>query len=378
MRIGIDASRSVAQRPTGVEHYSFQVIQALLRLEQPHEYFLYFNEPPAEGVFPPNERVHPVILPFPRLWTHWRLATHLWGNRPDVLFVPSHVLPLIHPGSSVVTVHDLGFFAQRRTYLFGEWLYLFLMTGYSALRAKKVIADSEATKQDLVRRYGVRAEKIAVVPLGVEESFRPVPEEEAAAVARRYRLGESFILFVGTLQPRKNVTRLIQAMALLVQEGKRPPTLALVGKGSWASPQFFRWVERLKVEGYVRFLGFVPRDDLPALLSRCAVFVYPSLYEGFGLPVLEAMACGAPVITSNVSSLPEVAGDAAVLIDPLNLGELADAIWALWGDSAKREALRQRGVARAAQFTWNRTARGVLAVLEEAASGRLLPHSTTS
>jgi glycosyltransferase involved in cell wall biosynthesis len=372
MHIGIDASRATAARRTGTENYSLHLIRNLLDLGGAHRFRLYFNQPPPAGLFPDQAEWH--IMRFPRLWTHVRLSWEMLVQPPDLLFVPSHVLPLIHPRCSVVTVHDLGYHYHPETHTLFQNLYLRWSTRYNARTATRVLADSEATCRDLIHYYGIPKDRIAVVYPGRDETLAPVTDPAAlAAVRARYELSSPYLLYVGTLHPRKNLVRLVQAFASAVQseaERSRPPgsnlQLVLVGQKGWLYDDIFAQVRKLGIADRVILTGYVPDADLPTLLSGALAFVFPSLYEGFGLPVLEAMACGTPVICSNTSSLPEVAGDAALLIDPLDPHELAGAIHRIITDSGLRSLLVARGYEQIQRFSWHRCAQEALRVLEEA------------
>lgn len=367
MHIGIDASRSVGPQRTGTEGYSLHLIRALLALDAASEYTLYFNRPPAAGLFPPRLNLRQRVIPFPRLWTHLRLAAEIAVCRPEVLFIPAHTLPWWHPCPTVVTVHDLGYqyfpWAHPRL---ARW-YLHLSTLFSARTATRVIADSAATKADLVQRYRIPPAKVTVVPLAAGPAFRPVAPEAAQATARRYGITGEYILFVGTLHPRKNLRRLLEAFALLKRQAHLPHRLVLAGKLGWRGQELCRTAAQLGLEGQVVFTGFVAEEDLPALMSGCAAFAFPSLYEGFGLPALEAMACGAPVICSDSASLPEVVGNAGLLVDPWDTAALAQGLHRLITDEELRGELKARGLERAAQFSWPRCAHETLAVLKTAA-----------
>jgi glycosyltransferase involved in cell wall biosynthesis len=363
MLIGIDASRSAAQKRTGTENYSLNLIRHLLASQSEHCYRLYFNRPPTCEFRIPNSEFR--IMPFPRLWTHLRLSWEMVRYPPDLLFVPAHVLPVVHPRRSVVTVHDLGYLYYPEAHRLLDRLYLDLSTRYNARAATHLIADSSATQHDLIERYGIEPDKITVVYPGYDQTiFQPVRDEGVIeAVKTRYGIAGDYILFVGTLQPRKNLIRLIEAFSNL-----QPPTsnlqLVIAGKKGWLYQEIFRQVEDLGLEKEVVFTGYVPEGDLPALLSGARLFVFPSLYEGFGLPVLEAMACGTPVVCSDASSLPEVAGDAAVLVDPLDVEGLAAAMERVLDDKELRANLIDRGFEQARKFSWERCARETLDVLE--------------
>jgi len=363
MLIGIDASRSTAQERTGTESYSLNLIRHLLALESEHRYRLYFNRPPSYKLQIMNCELR--IIPFPRLWTHLRLSWEMICHPPDVLFVPAHVLPLVHPRRSVVTIHDLGYLYYPESHRLLDRLYLDLSTRYNARAATHLIADSSATKRDLVERYGTEPDKITVVYPGYDgTTFQPVRDEGTIeAVKAKYNIAGHYILFVGTLQPRKNLTRLIEAFSN-IQHPTSNIQLVIAGKKGWLYHDIFRQVEKLGLGEGVVFTGYVPEGDLPALMSGARLFVFPSLYEGFGLPVLEAMACGVPVVCSNASSLPEVAGDAAVLVDPLDVEGMAAAMERVLGNNELRAELIERGFEQAGKFSWEKCARETLKVLE--------------
>jgi glycosyltransferase involved in cell wall biosynthesis len=220
-----------------------------------------------------------------------------------------------------------------------------------------VIAVSESTKRDLVERYGLSPDRIDVVYNGVDASFQPVPADQVNAFRTREGLPERFILFVGTLEPRKNVVRLIEAYARL-PEGR--PALVLVGSKGWLYDDIFARVEALSLKEKVRFAGYVSADALPYWYNAAELLAYPSLYEGFGLPPLEAMACGTPVVTSTASSLPEVVGDAALLVDPTDVEALSVAIEKVLSDEDLRRQMQAAGLAQAQHFSWETAARGTL------------------
>lgn len=382
MLIGIDASRALRARRTGTENYSLQLVRHLLALGCSHRFRLYCDHAPPPGLFdlpgPPaasgvsSGRAELAVIPWPRLWTHLRLSVEVTRRPPDVLFVPSHVLPLLHPRRSVVTVHDLGYRHFPEAHPGLDRAYLDLSTRFNAHCAARVLADSRATREDLVRFTGIAADKVTVVHLGRDESLAPVADPlRLAEVQRRLgvaRQGEPalpYILYVGTLQPRKNLVRLVDAFALARRQ--RPElVLVLAGQRGWLADPIDRRVEALGLRNAVRFPGFVAAADLPALLSGAACFAFPSLHEGFGFPVLEAQACGAPVLAANTSSLPEVAGEGALLVDPLDTTAIAAGLLRLIEDEPLREHLRAAGYANLRRFSWQRCARETLAVLEVA------------
>jgi glycosyltransferase involved in cell wall biosynthesis len=378
--IGIDASRALRSQRTGTENYSWQLIRHLLALGGSHRYRLYCQQPPPAGLFDLSDQplsaevgashAEVRVIPWPRLWTHLRLSWEVTRHPPDLLFVPSHVLPLLHPRRSVVTVHDLGFRIFPEAHKTLDRAYLDWSTRFNARSAAHVLVDSRATRDDLIRFTGVRADKLSVVHLGRDESLAPVEDPQRLAEVQR-RLGISqpgqdladYILYVGTLQPRKNLVRLVEAFAAVRQQH---PALRLVlaGRRGWLAEPIFQRVAALGLQDAVCFPGYVADADLPALLSGARCFAFPSLHEGFGFPVLEAQACGAPVLAANSSSLPEVAGDGALLVDPLDPDAIAAGLLRLVGEPALRAELAAAGWANLTRFSWQRCAAETLAVLE--------------
>ncbi|HET7087915.1 MAG TPA: glycosyltransferase family 1 protein [Anaerolineae bacterium] len=364
MLIGIDASRAVASQATGTEYYSQHLIRALIELAPERRFRLYFNRPPVGDAYRASHVEHR-IMSFPRLWTHVRLAIDVTLHPPDVLFVPAHVLPVVHPRPSVVTIHDLGYLYFPETHPQAERLYLNLSTRWNAQTSARVIADSQATKDDLMRHYGTPPEKIVVAHPGVEPAVRRIEDvQRIQAVKSHYGVEGEYLLYLGTLQPRKNLARLIEAFA---RSSATQSRLVIAGKKGWLYDDLFRQVERFGLGHRVIFTGYVPDEDKSALLSGATALVFPSLYEGFGFPVPEAMACGTPVICSSTSSLPETAGDAALLVDPIDVDAIASAIDRMTSDSALRWKLIARGYLQAGKFTWQACAKKILETLDEVA-----------
>ncbi len=369
MLIGIDASRAISAAPTGTETYSRELIRALLRIDRENTYRLYTRQPvPRDFFFPlsdsairnPQSAIIPI--PFPRAWTHARLSYEMLMCPPDVLWVPAHVLPLVHPHRAIVTVHDLGQFYFPEAYPLATRLYHFWSTRWNARAASHILADSQATKDDLIRFCRVAPEKISVVyPAYDAATYQPVRDAaRIQAVREKYRVGKDYIIAIGTIHPRKNYARLIKAIS---DFGLRIADLVIVGQRGWLYESIFRRVRELGLESHVLFLDYVAQADMPALLSGARAFVFPSLHEGFGLPILEAQACGVPVICSNTSSLPEAAGQGALLVDPRDVEGIASAIARVLGDDALRAELIARGFENVKRFAWEGSARRVREVL---------------
>lgn len=368
LRIGIDASRIDAGHRTGTEQYSAQLVEALGTLDRRNSYTLYANARAKPRLaLPANFRAR--LIPFPRLWTHARLSAELLRQPPDVLFVPAHVVPLAHP-RSVVTIHDLGYRAFPEAHPWRARQYLDWSTRWSAAVARRVIVPSEATARDLSAAYGTPRERIAVIPHGYHPRFRPLPRDKVAAGLARLGLPRPYILFVGTLQPRKNLARTLAAFERLVAGGA-PHHLVLAGQRGWLADPLFAAITRpgSPARDRIHLTGYLADDDVPIVYNGAELLAFPSLYEGFGLPALEALACGTPVLASNTSSLPEVVGDAALTVDPLDTDAIAAGLVRLIDDEGLREDLRERGLARARQFSWQRAAEQTLAILEEVGRG---------
>lgn len=362
MRIAIDASRTTVHQRTGTENYALQLIRRLLALDTSHEFHLYFRDEPPDHLFP-TKNYTPHVIPFLRAWTHVRFASEVWRIRPDVTFVPAHTLPAAFPGKAVVTVHDLGYLYFPQAHPRREYHYLDLTTRHSAHRASIVLTDSIATQQDLVYFYDVLPEKTRVVYPGIDENLAPVRQKSGVeAMRRKYRLPENYLLFIGTLQPRKNIERLVNAFSKWQENSRRQDVLlALAGKPGWLYEP--TWAEGKK---NVRLLGYIDDADIAALYSGALGLVFPSLYEGFGFPVLEAMCCETPVLCSSTSSLPELAGDAAILVNPESVTAIENGIRQLVEDPITRQSLIERGRDQVKAFTWQKAAEAALAALEEA------------
>ncbi|GIW07557.1 MAG: glycosyl transferase family 1 [Dehalococcoidia bacterium] len=345
MEIAVDVQSTLGQR-TGIGRYTAQLVAALRRVA------------PEIAIREVSAGREIVMRTDRRLW--WQqLELPRRAAGADLLHVPGFDAPARSPCPVVLTVHDLigAIFPENlppiSRWYWGRWL------PFSLRFATAIIADSEATRRDILRLTKVRT-PITVVPLGVDPAFSPPPAGRVAAVRARYRLDEPFLLFVGTIEPRKGIDTLVEALALL--EGRAQ--LVLAGKVGWYGERVAERIARHGLAERIRRLDYVADDDLPALYVAAEAFVYPSRYEGFGLPVLEAMACGAAVVTTTAASLPEVAGDAALLVPPDDAVALAGAIARLLADGALRAALAARGRERAASFTWDRTARETLAVYQ--------------
>jgi glycosyltransferase involved in cell wall biosynthesis len=368
MILGIDASRAATGQRTGTEGYAYHLIRTIIPLarERGHRLRLYFNTPPTGGLFPENESVESVVIPRGRMWTHTRLRQELATRPPDIFYTPAHVIPLGYRGPSAATIHDLGYEYFPESHPRRQLAYLRWSTRHNARSARVIIADSNATRDDLIRLYHIDSAKIAVVYPGIDAELRrteDVNQIETACVRQGIR--RPYLLYLGTLQPRKNLVRLVEAYAAS-RLHEQEVMLVLAGKSGWLAQKILDGIDRQPpaVRDRVRVTGYIGETEKNLLLSGATALVFPSLYEGFGFPVLEAQACGTPVICANTSSLPEVAGDAAWLVDPLDVAGLAEAMVSITENRGLREELFDRGYRNLDRFQWESTAVRVLDLLE--------------
>lgn len=353
MTIGFDGSRAFVNERTGTENYSYQLLKALAKIDTQNRYLIYLRPGvKIETKWPNNFRFQ--ILNFKFLWTQIGLASQTFKDELDVLFVPAHTLPIVlKPGlKTVVTVHDLGSEFLPKTHQLKQRLYLSFMQKAQLRGATHLIAVSYATKDDLVKRIGINSKKITVIYEGYDkELFKPVKND---------LLPKTYYLFVGTVQPRKNLERLIRAFKL--SDLSNLSHLVIVGSKGWLSDEIYKLPKKLGIEKKVKFLGYVPDENMPALYSGAIALIYPSLFEGFGLPILEAQACGCPVITSNISSMPEVAGKGAILVDPYNIDDIVKGMNKIKKQETRNKLIKL-GFENIKRFSWEKTARETLKVL---------------
>jgi len=362
-RIALNAhllSADASYRGAGVSHYIESLLRYLPQADAAAEYLALLRRgaPAAPGWRSCTARWdtgHPAArVAWEQVAQPWRL----WRERIDLVHAPVYVGPVASPCPMVVTVHDLSFYLYPELLRRASRSYLQRLTRLSVARAAGIIAVSRATRDDLVQVLGVAPERITVVHNGVDDTMRPIADRAAIEAFRRRRgLPERFILFVGTLEPRKNVPKLLQAYALLRERWGAAHCLVLAGGRGWGYDDIEATMARLGLGSEAVILpGFVPQDELPLWYNAADLFVYPAIYEGFGIPPLEAMACGAPVLVSDRSSLPEVVGDAGVVVDPDDVEVMAAAMRDVLFDDERRNALRAASLVRASEFSWVTTA----------------------
>ena len=371
MHIAIDA-HSVGTGLGGNESYATHLIEALAEIDGVNSYTLYVTRREAVERFTnrwPNFQVRATLPHTPFIRIPLTLGAELRKNPVDVLHVQFTAPPLA-PCPVVVSIHDLSFEHLPETFKWRSRTQLRLTVRRSARQAAQVLALSEYARSDIINTYGISPDKVTAIPLAAPAHFAPVTDDrEFQRVRQTYGIQSDYILSVGSIQPRKNLNRLIAAYSSLRRarpEGKLPQ-IVLVGKCAWLYDETLRTIKELGLSNSVVLTGYVPETDLPALYSGALCFVYPSYFEGFGLPPLEAMKCGTPVIVGNKTSLPEVVGEAGVLVDPFDVDDIASAIARVIGDSNFRSQLRAKGLERSRLFDWRETARQTLAIYRKAA-----------
>lgn len=371
MRVGLSAyllHQGPDYRAAGVSRYVHELLVHLPAARPEHNYLAFHGSdaPSLAGV-------ESVLAPLPTeraplriLWEQLGLPIQALKSKVDLLHATVNVLPLLGTWPCVLTVHDLAFLRHPDRFPSSKAKYLRFAVSLSCQKAKRVIAVSEHTKEDLLELFRLPPEKISVVYSGVGESFRPVPHHETEMFRRSVFGGRPYLLHVGTLEPRKNLDVLIRSFAEMRRERHIPHVLALVGAKGWMFGNLQKIVIDLGLKEHVRFVDYVAPAELPLWYNCADLFAYPSQYEGFGLPVLEAMACGSPVVTSASSGTGELAGDACLTVEPGSQQALEVAMNRVLEDAGLRESMRMRGLARAEQFSWYKTASQTVDVYEEA------------
>lgn len=381
MRIGIEASDLVAEKLTGIEYALSELVAHLPQADTQTEFALYLNFVRKEYAERFTQRVQPLLSERVKAYVcrmpnrvmqvlHNSLQYPLdWSiGKSDVVLYPSFAMHAQRRGARVATIHDLmpithaAYFSEKHVSDFQR------IVPKIAREADALIAVSEYTKQMLVTHLSIPAEKITVVHHGVSTLFQPAHPSSIDRVKQKYQLQKPYILFVGTAEPRKNLKRLLEAMTILLRYYRLEVDLVIVGKAAWGSPAIQACIEKHALADHVHLLGHIESTELPAIYSGAMAAVQPSIAEGFGMPVLEAMACGTPIVIANTSALPEVAGDAALQFNPDQAEELAHQLSHLIENTPLRENMVNKGKLRAAEFTWAKAAHNTLNTLKYAAS----------
>jgi glycosyltransferase involved in cell wall biosynthesis len=372
MRIGIDASPILKER-AGVGNYTYQLIKQLSRLDRVNQYVLFYchHQDVRNRVMKlenPNFESKTVRFPIKIMKMFWasvrRPKVDRWVGKVDLYHSTAFYLNPTSSGKSILTIFDVNFLAMRKFTLWsGRWHFAPKMRDYTR-RSHNIITVSESSKREIIKYLNVPDEKISVIYGGYSDIFKPKADDRISGeVRKKYNIKGNYLLYVGTLEPRKNLLGLIRAYSQ--SRAKEDFILVLAGGRGWKYENIFKLVRKLKLENRIIFTGYVPENDLPGLYQDASLFVYPSFYEGFGLPPLEAMACGIPVVVSNTTSLPEVVGDAGVYVDPNDIEQIAFSIDTVLSDSELRRNLIQRGVERAKLFSWEKTAKETLELYKQ-------------
>ncbi len=377
MTIGIDGNEANVSRRVGIGEYAFELLMQFKQISSASsenvKFQIYLKDSPRADMPKESSYWKYIHVKPHKLWTQIGLPLYLFSHFPraDVFFSPSHYAPRWSPMPTVISIMDLSFihfpslFTKKDLYQLKSW------TKYSATHAKKIFTISNTSRDDILKEYHKVASDVEVTYLGIKDKGSMEKNKEMARedLKKKFGIKDKYVLFVGTLQPRKNIAGLIEAFASV--KGKVPSVkelqLVIVGKKGWLYEEILQAPKKFDIKERVLFLDFVTDEDLPSLYSNAEVFVLPSLYEGFGLPVLEAMKYGCPVITSNVSSLPEAGGEAALYIDPTNVKQMTGMIEKVLEDKSLREDMIKKGYEHVKKFSWEKTAKKTLEILEEVA-----------
>lgn len=363
-RFGTDAKTGLPKR-AGSSQYCYELLINFYRQRRGHDFYIFLPLPPTPDLPKEDQAWHYIIVKQAKLWALISLSRYFLSSdlTLDVFFSPTHYAPLYVKGSLAISIMDLSYlffpelFQKKDLWQLKVWTYL------SAKRAKKIFTISNSSRNDIINKYRLEAKNIVVTYPGIKQSLMTDQNKSAGAILGKYSLSGKYLLFVGTIQPRKNLERLIEAFSQLKKD--RELSLLIVGKPGWMYEKIYESPKKFGVGKTVKFLPSVDDEDLKVLYQNAYFFILPSLYEGFGLPVLEAMSFGTPVITSNTSSLPEAGGDACLYVDPLNVSDMTEKMEKLLTDKKLREQLIKKGYQQIKKFSWENTAQETLKALEE-------------
>lgn len=367
MIIGIDGNEANVTKRVGISEYAYQLLSQFANLKpEGIKFVIYLKDKPMSHLPKENANWKYKVFGPKKLWTQWRLPLDLYLNptRPDVFFSPTHYAPRFSPVPTVVSVMDLSYVFFPELFNSSDLYQLRNWTRYSVRNAKKVLTISNSSKNDIIKKYRLSEKKVIVTHLGIKNTVSLTPHVYGMnQLQAKYHISDNFILFVGTLQPRKNITRLIEAFSKI--EHKNNLQLVVIGKKGWLYEEILEAPKTFGVSDKVKFLHTVSDEELNEFYKYAIFYILPSLYEGFGLPVLEAMKHNCPVITSNISSLPEAGGGAALYVDPENVDDIAKKMTKLLNDEKLRKELIEKGKEQVKKFSWEKTAKETLKVLEE-------------
>lgn len=364
VKIAIDGYEANVVQRLGSSQVAFELLKNLEKIDKRNEYIVLLPDKPLEDL--PKERPgwkYKILKP-KQFWTRLALPFYLFTvrSKPDLIFSPTHYIPRFSPVKRIVTIFDLAFLHFPESFLKKDLWQLTNWTKFSVENADHIVTISNFSKQDITQEYGIDKKKITVAYPGFDDQmYQQIKDvNKIQKIQKKYKTGQNYIIYIGTIQPRKNLIRLMEAVSRIENLN-----LAVVGKQGWKYEEVLETPKKLGIKDKVKFTGFVPTEDLPCLLSGAQAFVLPSLYEGFGIPVMEAMACGTPVIVSNVSSLPEVVGKAGLLVDPYSVDQIEQAIRTIVTDKKLHQKYSRMGLQQAKKFSRDKMAKTVLKVFEE-------------
>ncbi|MBU0598340.1 glycosyltransferase family 4 protein [Patescibacteria group bacterium] len=397
MLIGIDASRANVDKKTGTEWYAYYVIQEFKKIADPNDQFILYSKEKLRGSLselPANFNNKVLNWPPKFLWTQIRLAWEMLVHKTDALFVPAHTIPLIHPKNTVTTLHDIGFEEYHQLYspkdigpentaikkIIKILVIIFTFGKYSsneldyhrwsarlALKhAKRIITVSIFSKEKILEKFPINERKVSIIPNAYSPIYRVIHDQDKInAIKNEYNLTEPFFLYIGRQEEKKNVYKLIQAYLNFKKQSTNNFQLVLVGDKGYGYEKIAKLISSSSQKNNIKTLGWVDSKELPYLLNAAEIFIFPTLYEGFGIPILEAMACGTPVITSNYGAMKEISGQAAYLVNPNNLSEISSALNRLITDPNLKTNLITKGLQRVRDFSWSNTAKQTLTLIKE-------------
>jgi glycosyltransferase involved in cell wall biosynthesis len=369
MTVGIDASRAFVKTKTGIEEYSYRVIKHLRDCLGAQPVILYLDPRVNEKKYidfelPKNWKVK--FLRAPKFWTQIRLSIEMIFHPVDVLFIPAHTVPLVHPKNTIVTIHGLEYEFCSKAYSLFERLYMRWSIRKSCQWAKKIISVSENTKKDLMRLYKVPEGKVSVIYEGIGDFESKAQSEKLKTTTQRLKLlGCGYFLFTGRLEERKNISGIVDAFEILKRKYKISQKLILVGKFGFGGEEIKRKIDSSEYKSDIILTGYISDEDKFYMMANADAFIFATFYEGFGLPILEAQSVGAPVITSSISSMPEVAGNSAVLIDPKDPNAIAEAVRKLISDESYKNDIIQKGLENVKRFSWEKCAGEVANIIKK-------------
>lgn len=366
MIIGLDGNEANVEKRVGIGEYALELLKQFKNSKVPNLKFqIYLKNKPMEHMPKESDDWQYKVFGPKKMWTQLALPVKLFSlkKKPDIFFTPSHYAPRFSPVPTVISIMDLSYFYFPQLFNKNDLYQLVNWTKYSAKKAAKIFTISNASRDDIIKQYKVDQKKVIVTYPGIKQ----ISDSKSTAtnmedVTKKFNIKKPYVLFVGTLQPRKNLTNLIHAFSRLANKDLE---LVLVGKRGWMYQEILDAPEKYNVKDRVIFLDFVADSELPILYENASCFVLPSLYEGFGLPVLEAMKYGCPVVTSNISSLPEVGGDAAIYFNPTDIQDMTSKINKVVSDDKLRKEMRKKGFEQVKKFSWEKTAKQTLEALKE-------------